>query len=69
MGFLINLLSPVLSKLGELFFSKLFKMIGGYIDDWMAARKEKEDDVKIDSAFKNPDRKQASRDLKDVFTK
>ncbi len=63
----MKLFSPVLMKLAELSLGLLYKTISNYIDDWLARRKEKKDAIKIDEAFKNPNRTEAAGQLDDVF--
>lgn len=67
MNAIIGILVPVITKLAESFFGLLFKTIGSAIDEWMAKKKEADDNRRIDEAFKNPDRGRAARDLNDVF--
>ena len=67
MSIIIKLLSPILMKIAEVTLGVLFRTISTAIDEWMAKRKEADDDRRIDDAFKKPDRGRAARDLNDVF--
>jgi DNA-binding FadR family transcriptional regulator len=68
MPLLLKILNPLIMKLAELSFGLIIKTISAWFDDYMANKKEKEDDRKIDEAIKNPDRSDAARRIDDIIS-
>lgn len=67
MPWLIKIISPILMKLAELTFGVVIKTISGWIDDYMAKKKEENDNREIDRGIKDPNRTGAARRIDDVF--
>lgn len=67
MSFIGRLLAPMFTAFASMVIGKVVNLLSSWWGDYMAKKKEDSDTRKINDAFKNPDRRQAAKDLNDVF--